>query len=170
MWKEELPTVAGIALVVIALRAVVAKWEVTAAVAVLAMFGAALVAAPVIAKIKIGSGGVEFETKVKETASSISDVLDQHEKAIKTINDSLIQMNSGLDELHSSQKTLAAEIAKTPASGAIANHLAIIAAVAPKTGEIKRALAANDAVLAAASDIRCSLECPDPRHGGSAEQ
>jgi hypothetical protein len=92
----------------------------------------------VIAKIKIGSGGVEFETKVKETTSDISDVLDQHEKAIKTI--SLIQINGSLDELHSSQKTLAAEVAKTPASGAIANHLAIIAAAVPKTDEISRAL------------------------------
>jgi hypothetical protein len=158
MWKEELPTVAGIALVAIALTAVVAKWEVTAAVAVLAMFGAALVAAPVIAKIKIGSGGVEFETKVKETTSNISDVLDQHEKAIKTINDSLIQMNGSLDELHSSQKSLAAEIAKTPGSAAVANHLEIIATAVPKTGEISRALAANDSVLAAASDIRRKLK------------
>ncbi len=88
MWKQELPTVAGVALVVIAITAVVARWEVSAAAAVLAMFGAALVAAPVIAKIKIGSGGVEFETKVKETTSDISDLLDQHGKAIKTINDS----------------------------------------------------------------------------------
>jgi hypothetical protein len=158
MWKEQLPTVAGIALVAIALTAVVAKWEVTAAVAVLAMFGAALVAAPVIAKIKIGSGGVEFETKVKETASNISDVLDQHEKAIKTINDSLVQMNSSLDELHSSQKTLAAEIAKTPASATIANHLAIIAAAVSKTDEINRTLAANDAVLAAAAAIRSKVK------------
>jgi hypothetical protein len=158
MWKEELPTVAGVALVVIAITAVVARWEVSAAVAVLAMFGAALVAAPVIAKIKIGSGGVEFETKVKETTSDISDVLDQHEKAIKTIHNSLIQMNSSLAELHSSQKTLAAEVAKTPASGAIANHLAIIAAAVPKTDEISRALAANDAVLAAAAEIRGKLK------------
>jgi hypothetical protein len=158
MWKEQLPTVAGIALVAIALTAVVAKWEVTAAVAVLAMFGAALVAAPVIAKIKIGSGGVEFETKVKETTSNISDVLDQHEKAIKTINDSLIQMNGSLDELHSSQKTLAAEIAKTPAAGVIARNLEGIAAAVPTTGDIGRALAANDAVLAAASDIRRKLK------------
>jgi hypothetical protein len=158
MWKEQLPTVAGIALVTIALTAVVAKWEVTAAVAVLAMFGAALVAAPVIAKIKIGSGGVEFETKVKETTSNISDVLDQHEKAIKTINDSLIQMNGSLDELHSSQKTLAAEIAKTPAAGVIARNLEGIAAVVPKTGDISRALAANEAVLAAASDIRSKVK------------
>lgn len=158
MWKEELPTVAGVALVAIALAAVVARWEVTAAVAVLAMFGAALVAAPVIAKIKIGSGGVEFETKVKETTSNISDVLDQHEKAIKTINDSLIQMNGSLDELQSSQKALAAEIAKTPGSGAVESHLAIIEAAVPKTGEISRALAANDAVLAAASDLRTKLK------------
>ena len=158
MGKQELPTVAGIALVAIALTALVGKWDVTAAVAVLAMFGAALVAAPVIAKIKIGSGGVEFETKVKETASNISDVLDQHEKVIKTINDSLIQMNGSLDQLHSSQKTLAAEIAKTPASGAIARNLEGIAAAVPKTGEISRALAANEAVLAAASDIRRKLQ------------
>ena len=128
----------------IALTAIVAKWEVTAAVAVLAMFGAALVAAPVIAKIKIGSGGVEFETKVKETTSDVSDVLDQHKKAIKTINDSLIQMNGSLDELHSSQESLAAEIAKTPGSAAVANSLEIIATAVPKTGEISRALAAND--------------------------
>jgi hypothetical protein len=53
---------------------------------------------------------------------------------------------------------LAAEIAKKPASGAIANHLAIIAAAVPKTGEISRALADNDAVLAAASDIRRKLK------------
>jgi xylose isomerase len=157
-WKDELPTLAGVALVVIALTAVVAKWDVSAPEAVLAMFGAALVATPVIAKIKIGSGGVEFETKVQETTSNISDVLDQHGKAIKTINDSLIQMNGSLDELHSSQKTLAAEIAKTPAFGAIANQLETIAAAEPKTGEISRALAANDAVLAAASDIRRKLK------------
>jgi hypothetical protein len=122
------------------------------------MFGAALVAAPVIAKIKIGSGGVEFETKVKETTSDISDVLDQHAKAIKKIHDSLIQMNASLDELHSSQKTFAAEAVKTPASGAIANHLAVIAAAVPKTGEISRALAANEAVLAAAAEIRGKLK------------
>jgi len=158
MWKQELPTVAGVALIVIAVTAAAAKLEVTAAVAVLAMFGAALVAAPVIAKIKISSGGVEFETKVKETASNMSDVLDQHEKAIKTINDSLIQMNASLGELHNSQTTLAAEIAKTPASGAVESHLAIIAAAVPKTGEISRALAANDAVLAAASDLRTKLK------------
>jgi hypothetical protein len=158
MWKEELPTFAGVALIVIALTAVVAKWEISAPETVLAMFGAALVASPVIAKIKIGSGGVEFETKVKETTSNISDILDQHEKAIKTINDCLIQMNGSLDELHSSQKTLAAEIAKTPASGAIAKNLEGIAAAVPKTGDISRALAANDAVLAAASEIRRKLK------------
>jgi hypothetical protein len=158
VWKDELPTLAGVALLVIALTAVVAKWDVSAPEAVLAMFGAALVAAPVIAKITIGSGGVEFETRVQETTSNISDVLDQHEKAIKTINDSLVQMNSSLDEIHNSQKALAAEIAKTPAFGAIANQLETIAATGPKTGEISRALAANDAVLAAASDIRKKLK------------
>lgn len=157
-WKDELPTFAGVALVVIALTAVVAKWEISAAEAVLAMFGTALVAAPVIAKIKIGSGGVEFETKVQETTSNISDVLDQHEKAIKTINDSLIQINGSLDELHSSQKTLAAEIAKTSASSSTAKNLEGIAAAVPKTGDISRALAANEAVLAAAADMRRKLK------------
>ncbi|HEY4846805.1 MAG TPA: hypothetical protein VIH87_03180 [Methylocella sp.] len=158
MWKEQLPTLAGFALIIIAVTAAIEKLDVSAAATVLALFGAALVAAPVIAKIKIGGGGVEFETKVKETTSNISDVLDRHEKAIKTINDSLIQTNGSLDELHSSQKALAAEIAKTPVSGAIANHLEVIAAAVPKTGEISRALAANDAVLASASDIRRKLK------------
>ena len=158
MWKQELPTFAGVALIVIAVMAAVAKLDLSASETVLALFGAALVAAPVIARIKIGSGGVEFETKVKETTSNISDVLDQHEKAIKSINDCLIQMNGSLDELQSLQKALAAEIAKTPGSAAVANHLEIIATAVPKTGEISRALAANEAVLAAASDIRRKLK------------
>ena len=67
MWKQELPTFAGVALIVIAVMAAVAKLDLSASETVLALFGAALVAAPVIARIKIGSGGVEFETKVKET-------------------------------------------------------------------------------------------------------
>ncbi len=62
-WKDELPTFAGVALVVIALAAVVAKWDVSAPEAVLAMFGAALVAAPVIAKIKIGAAGSSLRPK-----------------------------------------------------------------------------------------------------------
>ncbi len=157
MWKEELPTDAGVALVVIAITAVVARWEVSAAVAVLAMFGEALVAAPVIAKIKIGSGGVEFETKVKETTSNISNLIDQHGKAIKTINDSLIHMNRTLGEVQSSQKILAAEIAKTE-DPRVAENLSVIAQLSPKTDEIGRALAANEAVFAAASDIRAKLK------------
>lgn len=154
MWKQALPTLAGVALIAIGVVAAVWRLDLRAAETMLALFGAALIAAPFI--IKIGSGA-EFENKIKKTACGISDVLDHHEKAVKVINGCLTQVACNLDELQASQRALLGEMVKTQDLRITEDNISIFTAAVPKTGEISQALAANDTLLETASDIRRKL-------------
>jgi hypothetical protein len=157
MWKQALPTLAGGVLIIIAVVAAVWRLDLHASETMLALFGAALIAAPFVTKIKSGGSGGEFETKIKAVAFDISDVLDHHEKAVKVINGCLTQVNCCLDELQASQRALIGEIVKTKDVKITEDNITIFTVAVPKTDEISQALAANDALLATASDIRKKL-------------
>jgi hypothetical protein len=140
------PIVAGAVLIVFAALGWKFKIDLSLSEASLAAFGAALIAAPVIAKIKFGATGIEFETNVRAAANKLSELVDQHGAAIKAINDNLIKLNESVEAL---QKAVTEGI--TPKRGA--DWEDILSHIRPKTIDIGKALQANSEVLIAASDL-----------------
>ncbi|MGO9004634.1 MAG: hypothetical protein ACLQIQ_21205 [Beijerinckiaceae bacterium] len=140
------PILAGVALIVLGALGWRSEHDLSLIDASLALLGAALIAAPVIAKIKFSATGIEFETNVKAAASKLSELVDQHGAAIKAINDNLIKLNESIEAL---QKALSEEIA--PKKGT--DWESILSNIRPKTIDIGKALRANTEVISTASDL-----------------
>lgn len=157
MWKQALPTLAGVVLIAIAVVAAVGRIDLHAAETLLALCGATLVAAPFIFRVAREESGAELEHKINATTCGLFDVLDHHEKAVKAINGCLTKVNCSLDELQASQRALVGEIVRSKELQITEDNISIFTVSSPKTEEISQALATNDVLLETASDIRRKL-------------
>lgn len=155
-----LPVAAGIVMIVLATLGWQFGYDFSVIDASLAAFGAALIAAPVIAKIKFGPSGFEIET-----TSKLSEAVEQQGKAIKTINDSLKKMNESIAALQKMPDEfgtmLSAEISipKRGTEAAIDWKNILPKYITPKTlefgttSEIESALRSNETLIAKASEL-----------------
>ncbi len=145
-FMNALPVLAGVAVIALAAWGWRSAHDLSLIDASLAAFGAALIAAPVIAKIKFGATGFEFETNIKAAATNLSELVDQHGAAIKAINDNLIKLNDSVAAL---QKALSEKVA--PKRGV--DWEVILSDIKPKTIDIGKALHANTEMITAASAL-----------------
>ncbi|MGO9133975.1 MAG: hypothetical protein ACLP8A_08005 [Methylovirgula sp.] len=159
--ERALPWLAGIALMVFAVVAHYDHHELTLIDVSLAIFGAALVAAPVIAKFKFSASGVEFETNIKDAATKLADVVAQQGEAIKTINENLIKMNESIEALQRAPGELENALTSDlvlPKPGKewkniFSTYLTPKTIDIAKTSDIGKALQANNEMIVTATDL-----------------